>query len=123
MNEDNRIVIRRVTRNRRTGAPEEEILFGSGRRGAGGRWLSYLFLVPVFIVMAVLGIFFFTAFLALFAVVAAGLGFRLWWLRRKLRKSMEEEEGEYAVIEDAEIVEERTGKVNKTRDHQHNERQ
>jgi hypothetical protein len=121
MDENNRIIIRRVTRNRRTGAPEEEILFGSGRPGAGGRWLGYLFLVPVFIVMAVLGIFFFTAFLALFAVAAAGLGLRLWWLRRKLRKSAEEEEGEYAVIEDAEIVEERTGKTggaDKTRDHE-----
>ena len=121
MDENNRIIIRRVTRNRRTGAPEEEILFGSGRPRAGGRWLGYLFLVPVFIVMAVLGIFFFTAFLALFAVAAAGLGFRLWWLRRKLRKSTEEEEGEYSVIEDAEIVEERTGKTgaaDKTRDHE-----
>ena len=71
------------------------------------RWATYLLLIPVFIIMAVIGIFFFTAFLALFAVAAAGLGFRLWWLRRKLRKSTEAEEGEYLVIEDAEIVEER----------------
>lgn len=64
--------------------------------------------------MAVLGIFFFTAFLALFAVAAAALGFRLWWLRRKMRKSPgnspDVREGDYVVIEDAEIVEERTAK-------------
>jgi hypothetical protein len=119
MDENNRIIIRRVTRNQRTGAPEEEILFRARQgQGPGGRLLSYVLLVPVFIVMAVLGIFFFSAFLALFAVAAAGLGFRLWWLRRKLRKSMEEAEGEYTVIEDAEIVGERTGKAGKTRDHE-----
>lgn len=80
--------------------------------GRSGNWLIYLLLIPVFIVMAVLGIFFFTAFFALFAVAGIGLGFRLWWLRRKLRKSMEEEEAQYSVIEDAEIVEERTDRVN-----------
>jgi hypothetical protein len=115
MDENNRIIIRRVTRNQGTGAPEEEILFRRSQ-GPGGRLLSYVLLVPVFIVMAVLGIFFFSAFLALFAVAAAGLGLRLWWLRRKLRKSMEEAEGEYVVIEDAEIVEEKAGKVNEKRD-------
>ena len=69
------------------------------------------------IVMAILGIFFFTAFLALFAVAAAGLGFRLWWLRRKLSqeaKASEEAEtaektaGDHSIIEDAEIIEETT---------------
>ena len=74
--------------------------------------------------MAVLGIFFFTAFLALFVVAAAALGFRLWWLRRKMRQSAEASEGEYLVIEDAEIIEERTAKaddVNATKkpDEQH----
>jgi hypothetical protein len=60
----------------------------------------------------VLGIFFFTAFLALFAVAAIGFGFRLWWLRRKLRESMQTSEAEYHVVEDAEIVEETKSKPN-----------
>lgn len=109
MDENTRIVIRRITRDRdgRTGAPEESVF----KAGGGGRLLTYLFLVPMFIVMAVLGIFFFTAFLALFAVAAAGLAFRLWWLRRKLQKSGQAAEGDYVVIEDAEVVEERVDKT------------
>ncbi|MBA2659403.1 MAG: hypothetical protein H0U72_07620 [Nitrosospira sp.] len=102
MDENRKITIRRITRNKKTGLPEEEIVQVS----PAGRWATYLFLIPVFIIMAVIGIFFFTAFLALFAVVAIGLAFRLWWLRRKLHKTMEAEAGEYSVIEDAEIVEE-----------------
>lgn len=110
MDENPRIVIRRITRDQRTGAPEESVFHVRGG-GGGGRWLTYLFLVPVFLVMMVLGIFFFTAFLALFAVAAAGLGFRLWWLRRKLQKSEQAAEGDYVVIEDAEIVEEKKDKT------------
>lgn len=108
MDENTRIVIRRITRDGRTGAPEESV-FKVG--GGGSRLLAYLILVPVFIVMAVLGIFFFTAFLAVFAVAAAGLAFRLWWLRRKLQKAGQAAEGDYVVIEDAEIVEERIDKT------------
>ncbi len=106
MDEDRKIIIRRIIRNEKTGIPEEEIVHVS----PGSRWASHLLLIPVLIVMAVLGIFFFTAFLALFAIAAAAISFRLWWLRRKLRKAMKAEEGEYVVIEDAEIVEERTDK-------------
>lgn len=103
-------------RDKQAGAPEEEgHVFRAS--GAGARWLTYLLLVPVFIVMAVLAVFFFTAFLALFAVVAAGLGLRLWWLRRKLRQAREAAQGEYVVIEDAEIVEERTDRANETDSH------
>lgn len=104
MDENRKIIIRRISRNKETGAPEEEFVHAS----SAGRWATYLVLVPLFIIMAVLGIFFFTAFLALFAIAAIGLTLRLWWLRRKLRKSAEAEEGEYAVIEDAEIIEEQT---------------
>jgi hypothetical protein len=104
-NPDNGIIVRRVIRNKETGATEEEI-FRASQPGPAARWLTYLLLVPVLIVMVVLGIFFFTAFLALFAVVAAGFGLRLWWLRRKSRESMQTAEAEYDVIEDAEIVEE-----------------
>jgi Flp pilus assembly protein TadB len=110
-NSDNRIIVRRVIRNKETGATEEEI-FRASQPGPAARWLTYLLLVPVLIVMVVLGIFFFTAFLALFAVVAAGFGLRLWWLRRKLRESMQTAEAEYNVIEDAEIVEETKNKPN-----------
>lgn len=106
MDENRKIIIRRVSRNKETGIPEEEFVHVSSL----GRWATYLVLVPLFIVMAILGIFFFTAFLALFAIAAIGFTFRLWWLRRKLRQSAEAEEGEYVVIEDAEIVEERTDK-------------
>jgi hypothetical protein len=118
---DNRIIIRRVTRNEEPGATEEEI-FRAPRPGPATRWLTYLVLVPVLIVMAVLGIFFFTAFLALFAVVAVGFGFRLWWLRRKLRESMQTEEAEYRVVEDTEIVEETKGKANEAHTHEHERR-
>ncbi len=106
MDEDGKIIIRRISRNKETGIPEEEIV----RVSSVGRWAIYLALVPLFIIMAVLGIFFFTAFLALFAIAAIALAFRLWWLRRKLRQSADAEKGEYVVIEDAEIVEEKTDK-------------
>ena len=46
----------------------------------------------------------------LIAFIATGLAVRLWWLRRKLRKTAEAEVGEYTVIEDAEIIEESTRK-------------
>jgi hypothetical protein len=110
-NHDNRIIVRRVIRNEETGATEEEI-FRASPPGPAARWLTYLLLVPVLIIMVVLGIFFFTAFLALFAVAAVGFGFRLWWLRRKLRESMQASEADYHVIEDAEIVEETKSKPN-----------
>lgn len=105
MDDNHKIIIRHISRDGKTGA------------GPASRWLAYLLLVPSFIIMAVLGIFFFTAFLALFAVIAIGLGFRLWWLRRKLRQSADaadSAEGQYIVIEDAEIIEESTDKARKT---------
>lgn len=125
MDDNSKIVIRRITRDARdekTGSTEETIhVF---RPSPASRWLIYLLMVPAFIIMAILGFFFFTAFLALFVVAAAALGFRLWWLRRKMRQSAEASEGEYLVIEDAEIIEERTARaedVNATKktDEQH----
>lgn len=111
MDDNHKIIIRHISRDGKTGS------------GPASRWLAYLLLVPSFIIMAILGIFFFTAFLALFAVIAIGLGFRLWWLRRKLRQSTDAmdaanaadaAEGQYIIIEDAEIVEESTDKARKT---------
>lgn len=70
------------------------------------RWVIYLTLVPLAVVAIVLGAFFFAAFLALFAIIAVAFAIRIWWLRRKLRdKTHATEEGEYVIIEDAEIVE------------------
>jgi hypothetical protein len=115
MEEKGGIIIRRISRNEQTGIPEEEIV-RVAPVGWAGRWALYLIVIPVFILLAILGIFFFTAFFALFAVAAAGLALRLWWLRRKLRESPDQRvsergvsEGEYVVIEDAEIIEETNG--------------
>jgi hypothetical protein len=110
VDDNNKIIIKRIARDEKTGSAEETVhVF---RPSPASRWLAYLLLIPAFIIMAVLGIFFFTAFLALFVVAAAALGFRLWWLRRKMRQSADAREGEYLVIEDAEIIDERTAKAN-----------
>jgi len=109
VDDNNKIVIKRIARDEKTGSAEETVhVF---RPSPASRWLAYLLLIPAFIIMAVLGIFFFTAFLALFVVAAAAIGFRLWWLRRKMRQSAEASEGEYLVIEDAEIIEERAARA------------
>jgi hypothetical protein len=109
--DDHKIIIRRVVRDEKTGEPHDTVhVFQSG---PASRWLVYVLLVPALIIMAIVGIFFFTAFLALFAVAAAGLGLRLWWLRRELRKSAtapQTAESEYQVIEDAEIIEEKSAR-------------
>jgi hypothetical protein len=109
VDDNNKIVIKRIARDEKTGSAEETVHVL--RPSPASRWLAYLLLIPAFIIMAVLGIFFFTAFLALFVVAAAALGFRLWWLRRKMRQSAEASEGEYLVIEDAEIIEERAARA------------
>jgi len=122
VDDNNKIIIRRIARDKKTGSAEETVhVF---RPSPASRWLAYLLLVPAFIILAALGIFFFTAFLALFAVAAAALGFRLWRLRRKMHQSAEASEGEYLVIEDAEIIEESAARVDdatetKKKDEQH----
>jgi len=67
--------------------------------------------------MVIFGVFFFAAFFALFAIVAIGFGFRLWWLRRALIKSMSSDntvgtvetadtvEGEYVVVNEDQVAE------------------
>ena len=130
MDENDRIIIKRLSRHGNTGGPEDETvhIFRAGGGSPGKRWLTYLLLAPFLIIMVVLGIFFFTAFLALFAVAAVGFGLRLWWLRHKLRKTMDAEEtqmdveeAEYVVIEDAEIIEESTDRANKNMGRDHHE--
>jgi Flp pilus assembly protein TadB len=130
MDENDRIIIKRISRHGNTGGPEDETvhIFRAGGGSPGKRWLTYLLLAPFLIIMVVLGIFFFTAFLALFAVAAVGFGLRLWWLRHKLRKTMDAEEtqmdveeAEYVVIEDAELIEESTERANKKKRRDHHE--
>lgn len=69
------------------------------------RWAFYLTLIPIVIVVVVLGAFFFSIVLALFVAVATVVGARLWWLRRKLNRSMHSNEEKGEIIEDAEIIE------------------
>ena len=117
MDENDRIIIKRISRQGSTGGSEGETVhvFRVGGGSPGKRWLTYLLLAPFLIIMAVLGIFFFTAFLALFAVAAIGFGIRLWWLRRKLQQSADAEEAQYVDIEDAQIIEESTNKTDEDR--------
>ncbi len=107
MDDNGKIIIRHISRHANTGAAEEQIVHISPVR----RWMFYLALIPGIIILAVLGMFFFAVFLGLFAIVAAGFWFRLWWLRRKLHQSMAAAEGEYQIIEDAEIIETTTDKT------------
>lgn len=109
MNDDERkIIISKISEYRQTESP-----FNQGiPRSPVNRWVAILIFIPVLIIMAVLGAFFFAAFLALFVIVAGVLGVRFWWLRRKLRKGAHtqteegEREGDSVIIEDAQIIEE-----------------
>ena len=107
MDDNRKIIIRHISRHANTGAAEERIVHVSPIR----RWLLYLVLVPGIVILAALGMFFFAVFLGLFAIAAAGFWLRLWWLRRKLQQSVAAAEGEYQVIEDAEIIEMKTDKT------------
>ncbi len=102
MHDDYRkIIIRRIIHEKQAGAANE-----SSNTSPVNRWAFYLTLIPAVIVVIVLGAFFFSIVLALFVAVAAVIGARLWWLRRKFRRaargSAEEKDG---AIEDAEILE------------------
>ena len=70
------------------------------------KWVLYLTIIPVAIVMIALGAFFFAAFLAIFAIAAVVIGVRIWWLRRKYQGQVqsEKEDGDYTIIEDVEYV-------------------
>ena len=107
MDDNRKIIIRQISRDTNTGAAEERTVHISPVR----RWLLYLLLVPGIVILVALGMFFFAIFLGLFAIAATGFWLRLWWLRRKLQQSMEAEEGEYQIIEDAEIIEMKSDKT------------
>lgn len=78
------------------------------------RWITIAILIPVVALMAVLGVFFFAAFLALLAVAVVVVGIRFWWLRRKFENTMQQpdninrqgETDRTIIIEDAQIIEE-----------------
>ena len=81
------------------------------------RWLTYAMLVPVLVVLVLIGIFFFAAFLALIAIAVVVVGIRFWWLHRKYQQAAQqydeggththEKESNNVNIEDAQIIEER----------------
>jgi hypothetical protein len=48
-------------------------------------WLTYLIAIPLIVAITLLAIFFFAAFLGLFAAVLALAALRIWWLRGKQR--------------------------------------
>ena len=48
------------------------------------RWLTFLIVVPVIVAITLLALFFFAAFLGLFAAVLAVAALRVWWLRREM---------------------------------------
>ncbi|SDH41444.1 PepSY domain-containing protein [Nitrosomonas sp. Nm132] len=108
MNDDHRkIIISRIIDDKQTESPQN----GSAPGSPFQRWLFYLALIPIFIGILFMGMFFFSIFLALFVIVAAGIGIRFWWLRRKLQKSGRfDGEEKYVEIEDAEIIETKTNK-------------
>lgn len=98
-----RIIIHRIVYGDQSGKAEEPL-----KTSPTNRWLFYLTLIPTAIVVIVLGAFFFSIVLALFAAVAAAVGARIWWLRRKLRQAMRsaaKEQDKRDGIIDAEIIE------------------
>ncbi len=89
------------------------------------RWVALVIMIPVLALLAVLGVFFFTIFVALFSLIVVIFAIRIWWLRRKFRQHMQEsgatpDDRQYGYtaqsdqggrrdnVEDAEIIEETT---------------
>lgn len=106
MNENWKIIVRKISGFEDRNSQEEK----NGSLAAK-RWMTYLVMVPVIILLAILGVFFFAAFLALFVIAAVGFGIRLWWLKRELVRSVSTEspistvenetvEGEYIVVDE-----------------------
>lgn len=108
--EERKIIISRVSEYRQNESGE----FQRVPVSPVNRWLTYAILIPVVIIMAILGIFFFAAFLALLAVAVVVVGIRFWWLRRKYENTMQQSgeanrqsgEDQTVIIEDAQIIEE-----------------
>lgn len=112
MNDDHRqIIIRKIIGYRGNESSHSEY---SPTASPVNRWLFYLALIPIAIVVFVLGFFFFSILLALIAMAVIGVATRIWWLRRKLEKAASaQEEVRNVEIEDAEIIETVIHKTNK----------
>jgi hypothetical protein len=70
-------------------------------------WARYLILAPTLLAAALITMFFFAAFLALFTLGAVSLGLWSWWLRRRLRKARSPKalKGEYVVTKETKRLE------------------
>ncbi|PTN13119.1 hypothetical protein [Nitrosomonas aestuarii] len=114
--EQRRIIIRRISGYGQAGSDSQD----RGSVSSINRWVALAIMIPVLALMAVLGVFFFTIFVALFSIIAVVVGVRIWWLRRKFQRAMEQantdhsgqaaQSSESIIVEDAEIIEETTVK-------------
>ncbi|MCB1949037.1 hypothetical protein [Nitrosomonas sp.] len=118
MNEEQRrIIIKRITSYEQQGDNAED----RAPLPPINRWVALAIMIPVLAVLAVLGVFFFTIFVALFSIIAIIFGVRIWWLRKKFQRSMHqandsraeksthnEQSSDSGTVEDAEIIEETT---------------
>lgn len=118
--EHRRIIIKRISGYDQQGDGTQ----GNPPPSPINRWVALALLIPALAALAVLGVFFFTIFVALFSIIAVVIGARIWWLRRKFRKAMQDGQSfEYTAyseheksgqhdrqgrVEDAEIIEETT---------------
>lgn len=109
-NEERKIIISKVSEYRQDASGEYHRVPVS----PVNRWITIAILIPVVALMAVLGVFFFAAFLALLAVAVVVVGIRFWWLRRKFESAMQQpndinrqaETDQTIIVEDAQIIEE-----------------
>lgn len=108
--EEKKIIISRVSEYRQNESGEYERVPVS----PVNRWITFAILIPVVAFMALIGVFFFAAFLALLAVAVVVIGIRFWWLRRKFENAVQQPDDlnreaaadQTIIIEDAQIIEE-----------------
>ncbi len=118
--EHRRIIIRKISSYEQQGNDPQ-----GNSPSPVNRWVALMIMIPVLALLAVLGVFFFTIFVALFSLIAIIFAIRIWWLRRKFRQRMQEsgvtpDDRQYSHtapsdqgnrrdnVEDAEIIEETT---------------
>ncbi|MBX3628625.1 MAG: hypothetical protein KF908_01705 [Nitrosomonas sp.] len=118
--EHRRIIIRKISSYEQQGNDPQ-----GNSSSPVNRWVALVIMIPVLALLAVLGVFFFTIFVALFSIIAVIFATRIWWLRRKFRQRMQEsgatpddrqydytaqsdQSGRRDNVEDAEIIEETT---------------
>ena len=108
--EERKIIIDRVSEFHRNKSNEYERVPVSPI----SRWIIYAILIPVVVVLMLIGVFFFAAFLALLAVAVVVIGIRFWWFNRKFQNvtqqpddlSRQTDADQTIIIEDAQIIEE-----------------